>query len=222
MFKNLYITNRLFLFLGIVLLMFCIAFVWPPFFIVSKIALLAIGGATAIDILWLFAAPVMIKAKRETQPLLSLGDENRIGINIKNVSSRSWTYSILDEVPDQFQLRSFKIEGFIKEGETQKLSYTLRPVIRGEYHFHNINIFIRSVLGIVSRRLVIADKMMVPVYPSVIQMKKFELFTMSSISRFYGIKKMRRIGLSYEFEQIKNYTTGDDIRQINWKATGRT
>ncbi|MEZ5054237.1 MAG: DUF58 domain-containing protein [Chitinophagales bacterium] len=32
---------------------------------------------------------------------------------------------------------------------------------------------------------------------------------------------MRKIGHSYEFEQIKNYTSGDDIRSINWKATGR-
>jgi uncharacterized protein (DUF58 family) len=32
---------------------------------------------------------------------------------------------------------------------------------------------------------------------------------------------MRRIGHSYEFEQIKNYMQGDDVRTINWKATGR-
>ena len=32
---------------------------------------------------------------------------------------------------------------------------------------------------------------------------------------------MRRIGHSYEFEQIKNYVRGDDYRSINWKATSR-
>src|SRR5690606_10384332 len=37
----------------------------------------------------------------------------------------------------------------------------------------------------------------------------------------HGIKKVRRIGHSYEFEHIKTYERGDDYRSINWKATGR-
>jgi uncharacterized protein (DUF58 family) len=60
-----------------------------------------------------------------------------------------------------------------------------------------------------------------PVYPSAVQVKKHELLFFNKLHSFQGIKKMRRIGHSYEFEQIKNYTEGDDIRTINWKATGR-
>jgi len=53
------------------------------------------------------------------------------------------------------------------------------------------------------------------------QMKKYELMAFASISNFQGIKKVRRLGHSYEFEQIKTYVQGDDIRSINWKATSR-
>jgi uncharacterized protein (DUF58 family) len=62
---------------------------------------------------------------------------------------------------------------------------------------------------------------MVKVVPSIIQMKKYELIALARISTISGIKKLRRIGHSYEFEQIKNYSQGDDIRSINWKATAR-
>jgi uncharacterized protein (DUF58 family) len=62
---------------------------------------------------------------------------------------------------------------------------------------------------------------MVKVVPSIIQMKKYELIALARISTMSGIKKLRRIGHSYEFEQIKNYSQGDDIRSINWKATAR-
>ena len=62
---------------------------------------------------------------------------------------------------------------------------------------------------------------MVPVYPSVIQMKNFELMALRQIAHQSGIKKIRRLGHSYEFEQIKNYVAGDDFRAINWKASGR-
>ena len=36
-----------------------------------------------------------------------------------------------------------------------------------------------------------------------------------------GIKKIRRLGHNNEFEQIKNYIQGDDLRTVNWKATSR-
>jgi uncharacterized protein (DUF58 family) len=36
-----------------------------------------------------------------------------------------------------------------------------------------------------------------------------------------GVKKIRRIGHNMEFELIKEYVAGDDVRTINWKATAR-
>jgi uncharacterized protein (DUF58 family) len=33
-----------------------------------------------------------------------------------------------------------------------------------------------------------------------------------------GIKKIRRLGHTMEFEQIKEYVPGDDVRTINWKG----
>lgn len=66
-----------------------------------------------------------------------------------------------------------------------------------------------------------SEKATVPVYPSVIQMKEMELKTSSRLSYQEGIKKVRRLGHSYEFEQIKNYVSGDDYRSINWKASSR-
>jgi len=35
------------------------------------------------------------------------------------------------------------------------------------------------------------------------------------------VKKMRRLGNTNEFEQIKEYVKGDNYRHINWKATSR-
>ena len=36
-----------------------------------------------------------------------------------------------------------------------------------------------------------------------------------------GIKKIRKLGHTMEFEQIRDYVQGDDIRSINWKATSK-
>jgi uncharacterized protein (DUF58 family) len=65
-----------------------------------------------------------------------------------------------------------------------------------------------------------ADKS-VPVYPSFLQMRKYQLLAISNRLSEIGVKKIRKIGHSMEFEQIRDYVKGDDIRTINWKATAR-
>jgi uncharacterized protein (DUF58 family) len=76
-------------------------------------------------------------------------------------------------------------------------------------------------LGLMERHFVMPAEKMIPVYPSVIQMKNFELKAFKQIAHQSGIKKIRRLGHSYEFEQIKNYVAGDDFRAVNWKASSR-
>jgi len=54
-----------------------------------------------------------------------------------------------------------------------------------------------------------------------LQMRKYELMAISNRLNEIGIKKIRRLGQSMEFEQIKNYVAGDDYRTVNWKASAR-
>jgi uncharacterized protein (DUF58 family) len=62
---------------------------------------------------------------------------------------------------------------------------------------------------------------MVPTYPSYMQLRKYDLMAFSNNLFQYGLKKIRRIGHTMEFEQIKDYVQGDDLRTINWKATAK-
>ena len=93
--------------------------------------------------------------------------------------------------------------------------------IWGEYHFGRIIMYIRSLLGLIKRRHNIEAGQTVPVYPSFMQMRKYELLSQTTIQTEQGNKRMRKIGHSMEFEQIKEYVRGDDIRTVNWKATAR-
>jgi uncharacterized protein (DUF58 family) len=87
--------------------------------------------------------------------------------------------------------------------------------------FGNINVFISSTIGLMSRRQIIAAEKNTAVYPSTVLMKKFRLASVNRHSLELGVRKVRRIGQSYEFDHIRSYVTGDDPRSINWKATGR-
>ena len=112
-------------------------------------------------------------------------------------------------------------ETTFKAGEEKKFNFSLRPVERGEYHFGDIIIYAKSLLGFLSRRFSSNAEQMVPVYPSFFQMRKYDLIARDAQTNEAGTKKLRKLGLSLEFEHVKEYTRGDDIRIINWKATAR-
>src|SRR5690606_11440444 len=87
--------------------------------------------------------------------------------------------------------------------------------------FEDINVFARSPLGLLVKREIIPSRQMVKVYPSYFALRGCELLAWSNQLSESGNRKIRKIGQSVEFEQIKEYVTGDDIRSINWKATAR-
>jgi uncharacterized protein (DUF58 family) len=62
---------------------------------------------------------------------------------------------------------------------------------------------------------------MIQVYPSFATLRKYQLIAQSFNSADAANKKIRKLGQSLEFEQIKDYVRGDDYRTVNWKATAR-
>jgi uncharacterized protein (DUF58 family) len=221
MLKNLYLTRRFFIVFGIVAFVFILSFTFAWLFPIAQTALIVCIGATLADILLLFNGKTRLEGQRNLPKLLSLGDNNRIHLDIVNYSNLRLKLLLIDEIPIQFQKRDFEMRLILRGGEARRTEYDLRPTERGEYIFGFINVFAETLLGLVQRRFQIKADSNVPVYPSVLQMKQFELKAFRQIAHESGIKKIRRLGHSYEFEQIKNYVAGDDFRSLNWKASSR-
>ena len=174
-----------------------------------------------MDILILFSNKNGIDAHRTTPEKLSNGDENPIVISIKNFYTFAIQVKVIDEIPFQFQVRNFEISRKIKNASHDEFQYKLRPTERGEYFFGNLNVYVSSPLRLISKRYKFNKDQMVPTYPSYIQLRKYDLIAFSNNLFQYGVKKIRRIGHTMEFEQIKEYVPGDDIRTLNWKATAK-
>lgn len=174
-----------------------------------------------VDIFILYRISLGVEAKRFTAKRLSNGDENPIQIEIKNRYGFKVSVRVIDEVPFQFQLRDKDFKMNMKPGEIKSIHYQLRPTKRGEYDFGFIRTYVTSPLGLISRRYNFDGAKVLPVYPSFINLGQYELMAASRFLTEMGIKKIRKIGNSTEFDQIKNYVGGDDIRTINWKATAR-
>ena len=173
------------------------------------------------DYSFLFFTKKFPFASRITAGRLSNGDENKIELVIKNEFSFPIHVNIIDELPEQFQERKWKRKLELKGKQQKKIQYYLQPHQRGEYFFGNIHLFATSRLGLVSHRFTSEVAETVPVYPAFMQLYKYELLSNAIIQAEGGSRRMRKIGQSMEFEQIKEYVTGDDIRTLNWKASAR-
>lgn len=202
-------------------MMYALSFPFPLLDPLAAITGLLLIVFTAVEIIILYSKSEPIDAKRSMSKMLSLGDDNTINLDIKCKTNAKIKVDLYDELPYQFQKRDHKIVIELVPGEEKKIHYTLKPNVRGEYHFGFLNAIVSTAIGMAARRIHLAAPQMVPVYPSIIQMKKYELLAFARISTFEGIKHVRRIGHSYEFEKIRQYAQGDDLRTINWKATGR-
>jgi uncharacterized protein (DUF58 family) len=219
--KKLYINNFFFYALIGVIAMFVCAFIFPVLYHAAWYVVLVLITFLLLDLLILFFARNGIEASRTTPEKLSNGDQNPIHLNIKNYYTFPISVKIIDEIPFQFQLRNFEIRRKIKASSEDEIAYELRPTERGEYAFGSLNVYVSSPLRLISRRFAFDKDQTVPTYPSYIQLRKYDLIAFSNNLFQYGIKKIRRIGHTMEFEQIKEYVHGDDIRTLNWKATAK-
>lgn len=175
-----------------------------------------------VDYLFVFNKNKGIAAQRILPEKLSNGDENPVKIDIKNNYDFKINVKVIDEIPFQFQKRDFMIEKHIIPGKNTFFQYFLEPKERGEYNFGSLNVYVSSPLGFVSKRFNFQKDANLPSYPSFIHLRKYELMAIQSEFLLGGIKKIRKLGHTMEFEQIKEYVPGDDIRTINWKATSKT
>ncbi|MBA4155242.1 MAG: DUF58 domain-containing protein [Flavobacterium sp.] len=197
------------------------SFLFPVLYNLAWYFLLLLLTFFGLDCIILFGAKTGIEATRISPEKLSNGDENPIRVAVRNYYTFSIFTKIIDEIPFQFQVRNFEIKRKVKASSQDDIQYFLRPVERGEYTFGSLNVYVSSPLRIISRRFTFNKDQMVPTYPSYIQLRKYDLMAFSNNLFQYGVKKIRRIGHTMEFEQIKEYIQGDDIRTLNWKATAK-
>ncbi|MEO1484619.1 MAG: DUF58 domain-containing protein [Bacteroidota bacterium] len=220
-FRSIYLQKRFFIILTLLVLGFMVSYFFASLYSSVRILFFLFCLLLIADYLLLFASKGKIQAKRLLPDKLSNGDENPIQFQIGNEYLFPVKIKAIDEIPFQFQKRDFEQFSHLEKGESKLFHYNLRPTERGTYSFGSLNVFAESTIGFLSRRYRFDENAEIPVYPSFLQLRKYDLIAFTNRLHQYGLKKIRRIGHTMEFEQIKEYVQGDDIRNINWKATAK-
>lgn len=219
--KSLYFHQQFYLYLVGIAVGFLLSYWFPILYGITKVLVFIFLILLLIDFILLFRFSTGITAKRLLSDKLSNSDENEITLVLKNQYPFDVSLTIIDELPYQFQKRDFLLKVNLKKNELKHNAYYVTPTEKGVYKFGSLNVYVSSILKMISKRYRFENQKEVAVYPSYMQMKKYEFLAMNNRLTEFGLKKIRRLGHTMEFEQIKNYIVGDDVRTINWKATAK-
>lgn len=221
MIKSFYLNKIVYYIAGSASVVFVISYFLPAMYRIGGLILLLLSIAVMVDTILLYSKRKGIEAERIVSDRFSIGDLNKVAISLQNQYGFPVRTSVIDEMPVQFQERKWIRRVNLEKSHEYILEYSLKPETRGEYIFDNINVYVHAPLQLVKRRYIFPARQVIKVYPSYIQMRRYQLLAVSNRLQEAGVKKIRRIGHSMEFEQIKEYVRGDDYRTINWKATAR-
>lgn len=219
--KNFYLTNKFFRFLALGILLVALGFLYAWISLIGFVCIIGVFIAVCIDYLWLFQSDDMLDISRNLQERMNLGDENQVQLTVTNKSIKKIELELYEGFPTVMQAREKKWNLTIEPAKQTKVSYTFRPTKRGIVDFFDVVVLLQSLFGLAERRIVKSMQQQVAVYPSFLQLKKYDLMVFQQKSNYQGIKRIRKLGSSTEFEQINPYVQGNDIRSINWKATSR-
>jgi uncharacterized protein (DUF58 family) len=101
------------------------------------------------------------------------------------------------------------------------IRYSVEPRQRGDVRVGQVFIRYRSLLGMVDRWALAPLEQTVRVYPTLRQGEEQEIFLARSRQIDMQLRQQRQRGLGREFESLREYVEGDDLRNVCWTATAR-
>jgi uncharacterized protein (DUF58 family) len=223
MIKSFYLNKTGFIALGVCFMLFCFGLVSDTAFLIGKIGVFLLVLLVLIETILLFRVKNPLSVSRKLPVRLSNGDTNLVELNLVNYLSKPLLLTIFEDLPVQLQIRTWQKNGRISAKSSQKFSYEISPKKRGLYQWQNTYVIIQFLpYSLVSRKLDFEADESIECYPSFEQFKKIPIkATVSNFQDNAAENKVRKIGQSLDFEQIKEYTTEDDYRHINWKASAK-
>lgn len=218
--RRLYIANTFFYVLLFLAACFAVSFYIGPLRLIAVILFWIWIGLCFWDLSILHMPRHQIKIKRHYPDKLSNGDNNPFRISLISSFPMTVKARILEEVPVSLQMRHNEFSLRLFPRKEQQVEYMLAPKKRGVYAFGKCNVLI-SHLGFFERKFVLEEELEIPCYPSFIQMRKYQLLATTDRLMEMGVKRIRRIGSTMEFDHIKEYVKGDEYKHMNWKASAK-
>jgi len=166
--------------------------------------------------------PKGVRLTREFNGRFAVGAETEVHVNVQNAQPHAVSLIIKDEYPPQMKLSGLREAHLRIEGQTSAaLVYGLTPPRRGRFEFGRTAVRFLSRLNLVWCETQVGEATAVKVYPNMRRAREAELKALGARSLVASHRKTSWRGEGREFESLRDYVRGDELRHISWSATAR-
>jgi uncharacterized protein (DUF58 family) len=166
--------------------------------------------------------PKEVRTTREFSGRFAVGAETQVSVKIRNAQPHAISLIIKDEYPPQMKLSGLREAKIRIDARTSAaLVYGLTPLRRGEFEFGQIAVRFLSRLNLVWCQTTVGEATTVKVYPNMRRAREAELKALGARSLVATHRKTSWRGEGREFESLRDYVRGDELRHISWTATAR-
>lgn len=173
---------------------------------------------------WLISRklPDDLTIRREFSRRFAIGDESEVKLHLENRTQQDFTLIVKDEYPPELKLSGSREEKFTLEAQTAgEMIYGLTPPRRGNFEFGQTAVRYLSRFGLVWCQASIGNKQTIKVYPNMRRAREAELKALGAASYLAIQRKSVRRGEGREFESMRDYVLGDELRHVSWTITAR-
>lgn len=170
---------------------------------------------------WLTPVPEALEVERLVARRLSLGEDNPVKLRLVNHARQPLTVVLRDEFPEGCTASTDEVAVKVAARSSATVTYRLKPLRRGRFVFGNLVLRHRGSLDLIDRQMTFPLADSVEVYPNIKAISRLELRFRRQHLTEMGLVTERRRGMGTEFESLREYTIGDEMRKIDWKASAR-
>ena len=218
--RRIYPTRTL-LFLFTLITAFSVLVIFHPIVWWIAVGLDIILMAVAAFDFFTVPGPKHFEAKRIVQRIASLGKPHNIELELINKSNLTCNILVKDDLHQDFVAEPASFETLIGGTSRALFNYQVTSSNRGRYLLENLYLRITSSLTLwqVMHQLPVRSDLYV--YPDMRQIAEYDLLARTNRLSLVGVRRTRKIGQDNEFERLRDYTTGDNYKNIDWRSTAR-
>jgi uncharacterized protein (DUF58 family) len=165
--------------------------------------------------------PKQLSAARSWSNAPALDSETELELTIENRGSLIIECRLVDDLPPALVAEPVtqRITSF--PNVPASLRYRVEPLERGDWQTGSLYIRYRSPLGLAERWARAPLAQTVRVYPALRTGEEQQIFLARSRQIDLQLRRAQQRGLGRDFESLREYREGDDLRDICWTATAR-
>jgi len=189
----------------------------------SWLAVLALDGLLLLLLVvdaWLAGSPRDLAMQRSGDQTTRLREEAMVTTTVRNIGRRPARGVLRDAWAPSAGVDITRHRLDVMPGRVARVSTVLRPTRRGERRSDLVTVRRTGPLGLAGRQRSIAVPWVVRVLPG-FPSRKHLPSRLARLRELDGRTALLVRGQGTEFDSLREYVIGDDVRSIDWRATAR-